>query len=98
MSALNLTALSNINGFYDMGNITMALTSNMFFLVIVIMIYIVVIWKMLPRYDIASGMAVASFIALLLSLPLYYLQWVAWFIPIFFIFALAGSLFMVARS
>ena len=95
---LNLTALQNINGFYDAGQIAMSLTSNLFFVVIILMIYIVTLWKMIPKYDIASACASASFICLALSFPLVYLQWINIFFPIFLIIATAGSLFMIKMN
>ena len=96
--SLNLTAFQGVDSFFGAGNLAMSLTNNMFFIVIIIMIYIVALWKLTPRYDLPSAVATASFVGLALSAPLAYLQWVNIFFPIFFIFATAGSLFIIKIS
>jgi len=95
---VNITALSNITGFYSAGNAAMIVTNNMLFVGLITAIYIIALMKLAPKYDFASVMAVSSFACFALSLPLVYLNWINIFFPIFFLLATAGSLFYIRMT
>ena len=92
---VNLTQIQNIHGFYDMGNVANSLTNNLFWLVIILSIFIIMLLKMLPKYDASSAIAASSFVCLILCLPLVALNWINVIYAIIFILLLATSLIII---
>lgn len=89
-----LTNLTNATGIYDLGQFANDATSQLFWMVILIGLYIIMIVK-LYKYGIERAIISSSFACLMISLPLIYLQWVNIVVPIVFAIGIAAGLAML---
>ena len=93
----NMTNLTNIGSAYDMADYAAKATGGVFWAVIIVVIFIVLIFK-LNKHGIERAVASASFSCLFLSLFLFYLGWLQVLFPVFLAIILAGSLFYIRFS
>ena len=95
---IDLVTLSNVTGFSQVGTTANTVTNGLFWGVILITIFIIAMFKLIPKTDTPSAIAVSSFICFGLSLFLLYLQWISIFYTIGFAIMVAGSLFAIKYS
>lgn len=92
---INLTDFQNSTGLAHVGTMANNVTNGLFWGVLLISIFVIMLFKIMPKMETASAFAVASFICFSLSLFLVYLQWVSIFYAITFLLMVAGSLFVI---
>ncbi len=92
--AVNITNITNIENWYDWGTYASNASNGLFWGLILIALFFVVITR-LRHQETENAVAAASFSCLLLSVLLLNLGWLQLAYPIFFAFALGGSLFYI---
>ncbi len=92
-----LANLTNVTGIYDVARFANDATGQMFWMIIIISIYIIMIVK-LYQYGIERALVAASFACLMLSLPLFYLNFLNLALPVIFAIMVAGCLIYIRMT
>lgn len=91
--ALNITNITQINSFYDMGKYAADSSSQLFWAIILIVLFVIIIMRLRLGEFIDSVIA-ASFACFIISIIFLNLGFLQLLWPIFFGLALAGAIFV----
>ena len=90
--AINLTNLTGINSLYKLGDYAHAVTGEIFWGLIVMVLFIILLVN-LRENGIASSLIASSFACVVISLLLLNLEWINLAFPIIFGLITAGTVF-----
>lgn len=89
---VNVTNLTQINTFSDAGRVVTAATDGLFWIIILIALFIVMVFRYMQNTSYDDAILGSSFICFVLSLVLLRLEWTQPVFPIIFGVLIAGTL------
>ena len=95
---VNMTNLTAADSFYDLANFASDFSGGYLWGMLLIALFVIMVGRLQARSGFERGVASASFLCLLFSLPLLYLGWISIFYSIIFAMVLAGTLMYIRFS